>query len=43
MILKIDVGWWFFNCKVNITADDRNVYIGFYPLLTDLECVALTE
>jgi hypothetical protein len=33
----------FFNCKVNITADDRNVYIGFYPLLTDLECVALTE
>jgi hypothetical protein len=29
----------FFNCKVNITADDRNVYIGFYPLLTDI-CVA---
>jgi hypothetical protein len=33
----------FFNCEVNITADDRNVYISFYPLLTDLECVALTE
>jgi hypothetical protein len=40
MILKIDVNGLviFFNCKVNITADDRNVYIGFYPLLTDLEC-----
>jgi hypothetical protein len=41
MILKIDVNGLviFFNCKVNITADDRNVYIGFYPLLTDLELI----